>query len=454
MARFLPDLRGTEVRALLALGLPLAGSHLAQVVVHVTDTVMLGWYSVQALAAGVLGASSFFVLFVLGSGAAQAVMPMVAAALGRGDEAQVRRDTRMAMWLSLGFSAVIYPVFWYSGQILLWLGQDPEVAKLTGAYLRIVGLGMAPALLVMVLKSFLSAMGRTQMVLWATVAGAVVNIGFNWMFIFGNLGAPEMGAEGAALASVLVQLVSFVLLAVYAALLPSLRPYALFVRFWRADWAAMRRVFAVGWPIGLTGLSETGLFQASALMMGWIGTMELAAHGIALEAATVAFMLHMGLSNAGTILTGRADGAGERRRLRQIAWAAGACSLLLGLVVIVIFLGLPKTIILAFLDPADPLAPQIVAYGSVLLAVAALFQLADAGQVVALGLLRGLRDTRVPMILAAISYWLVGVPASYVLAFPLGLGGVGLWLGLVIGLLLAAVLLLARFAAQLASRPV
>jgi MATE family multidrug resistance protein len=434
-----------HARATLVLGLPLIGSHLAQMALHVTDTVMLGWYSVEALAAGVLGASTFFILFILGAGFAQAVMPMVAAAMGRGDETQVRRDTRMGMWLSVGFGIAIYPVFWFSEPILLALRQDPYLSELARDYLRVAGLGLVPALLVMVLKSYLAALERTQVVLWITVAAVGVNIAVNWALIFGHWGAPEMGVTGAAVASVIVQVLSFIVLALYAAILPSLRRFRLFQRFWRPDWQAMGQVFRLGWPIGLTGLMEGGLFHAAALMMGWIGTVELAAHGIALEVTALTFMIHVGLSNAATVRTGRYDGAGDARALRDGAKVALALSQGAGLVVIVCYLLFPAQIIGLFLAADNPQLPQIVAYGTTLLYMAALFQVADAAQVMALGLLRGIRDTRVPMWIAAICYWGIGIPCSYVLAFPLGMGGQGLWLGLVIGLTLAAVALLWRF---------
>ncbi|ABN77525.1 MATE family efflux transporter [Cereibacter sphaeroides] len=435
----------SHARAILALGLPLVGSHLAQMSLHVTDTVMLGWYGVTELAAVVLGASLFFVTFILGSGFAQAVMPMVAEALGRGDETQVRRDTRMGLWLSIAFGLLVYPLFWFSGSILLALGQQPEVAALAQDYLRIAGLGMVPALLIMVLKSYLSALERTQIVLWATLAAVVVNAGLNWVLIFGRFGAPELGVEGAAIASVGAQIMSLAALGLYAALLPPLRRFNLFQRFWRPDWHALARVFALGWPIGFTGLAEGAIFQAAALMMGWIGTVPLAAHGIALEVTALAFMVHVGISNAATIRTGRADGAGNTEGLRDGAKVAILLSLGFGLVMVAIFLLFPGPIIALFLDRANPEFDEIVAFGSVLLAFAALFQIADAMQVIALGLLRGLRDTQVPMWLASFSYWMVGIPASYVLGFPMGLGGPGLWLGLVVGLTLAAILLMTRF---------
>jgi len=246
-------------------------------------------------------------------------------------------------------------------------------------------------------------------------------------------------------ATLLVQLVSFGVLAPYAALLPGLRPYRLFQRFWRVDRQALRQVFVLGWPIGLTGIAEGGLFHASALMMGWVGTVELAAHGIALEAASVAFMIHVGLSSAATIRVAGFRGTGEARNLRRAAMAALALSLAVAVVVIGAFVTWPEFIIGLFLDETKPESGAILGFGVTLLALAALFQLADSMQVMALGLLRGLQDTRVPMALAAVSYWVIGVPASYVLAFPLGFGGVGLWLGLVIGLVAASGSLMMRF---------
>lgn len=434
-----------HARATLFLGLPLIGSNLAQFGLHVTDTIMLGWYGVVALAAGVLGASTWFVIFIMGSGFAKAVMPMVAAARGRGDETQVRRVARMGLWLSMLFSVLIYPFFWWAEPILLALGQAPEVSALGRDYLRIAGLGVGPALLVMVLKSYLAALERTQVVLWVTVAAVPLNASLNWALIFGHWGAPELGVTGSAIATVLVQLASLGLLCLYAGLLPSLRVYQLFTRFWRPDWQAFGDVFRLGWPMGLTGLAESGLFHASALMIGWIGTVELAAHGIALEITAMTFMVHVGLSSAVTIRTGRYFGSGDVAAMRLGAKVGIALSVVFAATTMLVFLTMPGPFVSVFLDPAEPQRTAIIATGALLLACAALFQFADSMQVMALGLLAGVQDTRVPMIFAAVSYWMIGLPTSYVLAFTLGYGPVGVWLGLVMGLGAAAISLMARF---------
>ncbi len=432
-----------HVRAILALGLPLIGGHLAQFAIGLTDAVMLGWYGVEALAAITLAGTYFFVLFLMGTGFAWAVMPMVATFAAEGDETSLRRVTRMGLWLSVLFAALSMPLLWFSEPILLALGQDPGVAADAAAYLRVAGWGIFPALLVMVIKSYLAAMERTQIVLWALVVAALVNGVANWALIFGNWGAPELGLTGAAIASILTQGVSLLGVVIYA--IVAFPQHNLFRRLWRPDWEMFSRVFRLGLPIGLTSLSEVSLFAASAMMMGWLGTVPLAAHGVAVQLASAAFMLHLGLSNAATVRAGTAFGLGDRVQMARGGHAAIGLSLAAALVTIAAFLVFPEPLIAVFLEDGDPAAPEIIATGIGLLAVAALFQLVDGAQVIALGLLRGVQDTRQPMIIAALSYWAVGMPASYILGFPLGLGGIGIWLGLVAGLACAGVLLMLRF---------
>jgi MATE family multidrug resistance protein len=434
-----------HLRAILLLGLPLIGSNLAQMLLNVTDTVMVGWYGVEALAALVLGTSFFFSIFMLGNGIALAMMGRVSASLGAGDELQVRRDTRMGMWLSILFGLAMLPVFWNSAAILRALGQQPGIAALAQDYLRILGFGLAPALVMMVIRAYLSAQERTAVLLWITLAAVAVNAGLNWLFIFGNWGVPEMGVRGAALASLLVNLISLLAQAIYATRARGLEHVQLFQRFWRPDWEAFWAVARVGLPVGLTAVAEGSMFQASALMMGWIGTVELAAHGIALQIASIVFMVHMGLSNAATVRAGRAHGARDVRLLRDGALVSVTLSLGVGLLTVLAFVFAGKWLTELFLDEANPASAEIVTYGVRFLMVAGLFQLFDLMQVMALGLLRGVQDTRVPMWMAGLSYWLIGIPASYLLAFVLGYGGVGLWFGLVLGLASAGGMMMWRF---------
>lgn len=434
-----------HLSATLILGLPLVATHVVRMMIGVTDTVMVGRYGVDPLAALVLATSYFFILMILGSGYALGLMGLIATARARRDEVQVRRSTRMAMWLSAIHAALVAPILWWSGQILIALGQEPAIAALAQEWLRVMLFAMPAVLCAMALNSFLAALGRPNAVLIVTLAGLPVNAALNWVLIWGNLGAPELGVTGAALASAAVNWLQLAGLLLLAVSLPEARPYHLLQRLWRADWSAARQVFALGLPIGLTLVAESGMFTSTYIMMGWLGTVPLAAHGIALQIASLTFMVHLGISNAATIRVGTAHGNGDAAGLRRAALAAIILSVGFALLAMTAFLAIPRVLTGLYLNAADPQAPAIVALAAVLMVYAGLFQLVDAMQAIALGLLRGVQDTRVPMVLAVVSYWLIGLPAAWLLAFPLGFGPPGLWLGLLVGLSLAAALLMARF---------
>ena len=434
-----------HLKATLVLGLPIIGSLLAQMAIGLTDTIMVGWYGVTELAAMVLASSVFFIFFIVGSGFAMAVMPVVAEAAGAEDRRQVRRVTRMGIWISLIYCVVAMPVLWDFKALMILMGQKPQIAAIGQDYMRVAQWGMFPAMLVMTLKSFLSGVERPGWVLWATIIGGLANGVLNYALIFGHWGAPEMGVRGAAVASVSTATVTFLVLALYSGWHREFRGYAIFTRLWRSDWPAFFDLFRLGWPIGATMLAEVGLFSAAAVMMGWIGTRELATHGIAIQIASISFMVYLGLANAATIRVGHALGRGDPSGI----WRASAVAMLLQLgfaaLAVALFLSRPKTLIGLFLDASHPGSAEIMAYGVGLLALAAVFQVVDGLQAVTLGLLRGLKDTRVPMICAVFSYWVVGLPVAYLLGFPLGFGGYGVWAGLVVGLALAALTLLGRY---------
>ncbi len=432
-----------HARAITTLGLPLIGGHLAQFSIGMTDTIMMGWYSIEGLAAVTLASTFFFVLFIFGSGFAQAVMPLVASQFAEGDDVQMRRTTRMGLWMSFVFAIAVMPLFYFSDPVLRALGQTDLIAAEAQGYLRIAGWGVIPALGVMVLKSYLAAMERTNVVLWVTLIAFVVNIFANYALIFGNWGALELGLRGSAIASLSVQILSLLVIAAYV--LRVLPKQQIFARLWRPDWDAFFLVGRLGVPIGFTILAEVGLFAASTLMMGWLGTIQLAAHGVALQLASATFMIHLGLSNAATVRAGNALGRKDPEHLVRGARVIIAMSLATAMATIAVFVLFPEPLISVFLDSDEPNRPEILQIGAVLLFMAGVFQLVDAAQVMALGLLRGLRDTKVPMTFAVFSYWVIGAPCSYLLGFTFGFGGAGIWGGLVIGLAVAAVLMVERF---------
>lgn len=434
---------GAQARALWALGLPLVGSHIAQMLIGVTDTVMMGWYDVTGLAALSVASPVFFIIFIFGSGFAWAVTPMVASALGQNDERQVRRVTRMGLWLSIGFGVTLTPVFFFFEPIMLAIGQEAEVAALAGQYMPYLGLGLIPALLVQVLKSYLSALELTRAILLAVIGAAVMNAIANYVLIFGNLGAPELGIVGAGIASLLSHAVSLLLLTAYA--LRKKPEHELLKNFHRPDTEAMRSVFWLGMPIGLTLLAETGLFAASSIMMGWLGTIPLAAHGIALQITSVSFMVPLGLSQAVTVRVGKAWGRADPDELRAAATAGMLIATVALVLTMAAFLLMPAFLVSLFIDPTEPARAELLAVGTTLLMMAALFQLVDFGQVMALGMLRGVQDTRLPMLIAIVSYWLIGMPVAYVLGFVLNWEGPGVWLGLTVGLACACIAMQLRF---------
>ena len=438
-----------NIQKLFVLGLPIVGSNLAMMLIGVTDIVMVGWHSVEELAALILATTLFFNIFILGSGVAFAVMPMVSSAAAVGDDTTVRRSTRMALWLSVVYGIFALPIFYMSETIFLWLGQQPELAQYAADYMWILAPAIIPSLWANVMRSYLSAMEFTKVIMLITCGVAILNVGFNHVLIFGNYGFPELGIQGAAIASLLVNFLMAIITSIYAVYI--LPQHGLFARFYRPDWGALIKVFKLGAPIGLSILAETGLFSAASVMMGWIGVIALAAHGIALQLASLTFMAHLGLSSAVTIRMGNAAGRKDRSAMIEVTKAGAVISVCWSLLTIILFVGFGAQLISLFLDADEAARDAIIAYGIVLLWIAALFQLVDGGQVLAIGLLRGVQDTAIPMVITVIGYWGVGVPIAYFLGFYTPLAGSGIWLGLVAGLSFAAIGLSVRFRRYLAN---
>ncbi|KQT43199.1 MATE family efflux transporter [Aureimonas sp. Leaf454] len=438
----------SHLKGTLVLGLPLVGAQLAQMAINVTDTALIGRLGPEPLAAAVLATQTFFLVWMFGAGFAQAVMPVAASAAGRGDVRGIRRSVRMGLWVVLLYGALVMVPLWHTEALLLGLGQEPRVAALAGDFMRILQWSMVPALVLVTLRSYLGVLGRANIVLVITVFGALLNGVLDVAFIFGRFGAPALGMAGAAYASVGTNIAMALAAVLYTLKAPGLRVHELYVRFWRPDGSAFAEILRLGWPISTTIIAEVGLFAAASVLMGWFGTVPLAAHGIALQLASIAFMVPLGLSSAGTIRVGRAFGARDWTGVGRAGSAALILSLGAALVGAILFWAIPRTLISLYLDPDAPDAAAVLAIGVPLLFVAAAFQFVDGLQVVASSLLRGLKDTRIPMLIAVFSYWVIGMPVAYILAFPLGLEGPGVWIGLAAGLLVSAALMTWRFHAR------
>ncbi|MDE2915259.1 MAG: MATE family efflux transporter [Paracoccaceae bacterium] len=436
-------------RATLSLGLPIIGIHMAQMLTHTTDVVMLGWYGVDELAAGVLAAELFFVVYLVGAGFSHAIMPMIANALGAHDRRGVLHAVRMGGWVTVIYALASLPILLMAESLLLALGQQPHLASLAGDYMRIAAWGMLPSLLIAVFKSFLSALRRPAIALVATIVGALANAFCNYLLIFGHWGAPELGIRGAAIASVVTAFLTTALLIISVVKFREFHQYRLFARIWKANGKVLWEVTRLGFPISLTLLSEVGLFSAAKILMGWLGTIPLAAHGIVLQFLALSFMIPLGLSNAGTIRAGFSVGGGDRDGLIRGASAVIVLSMLASLFTVALYVAVPEHLVALFLNSTHAETDQIIAIGVTLFTIAAVFQVADALQVVFLGLLRGLKDTGVPMVIAMLSYWVIGMPVAYLLGFSFGQGAAGIWIGLAIALITAAAALFIRFLSRL-----
>ena len=440
----------TSGKNLVKLAIPLIGTHLANVALGITDTIMMGWYSVPALAALVLGNAYFFVFFLFGAGFSFAVQPLVASSSSAGEFILARRYMRMGLWLSLIYAALILPFFFSAGKILILLGQASDTSEYAENYTRIVGFGLIPALWAMVIRFFLSGLHLTKVTLFITLTTVLLNIPLNYVLIFGNFGFPELGVTGAAISSVIVQIITAVSITAYA--LGKLPKYKLLKRFFHFDKVAFLKVAKLGLPIGTSIVAETGLFTASSIMMGWFGAVTLAAHGIALQIASVMFMVHLGLAEASTIKAGNAWGNKNILDLKKGAKVAASCSILFSFIAMTFLIVFGDAVVSIYVDIDDPSREQIIHIGALLLIAAALFQFVDGGQAMALGLLRGIQDTAVPMIITILSYWLVGIPSAYLFTFVLNWAPLGIWAGLATGLGSAALLLSIRFIFLINSR--
>lgn len=441
----------SEAKATVVLGLPLVSAQLAQTAINVTNTVVLGRIGPEELAAAVLGWQLFFVAWIFGTGFGFAVMPLIANALGARAQNGINKYVSMGILVCLIYSVIMMIPLWFSNYIFLFLGQDPYIAELATEYVRILQWSLFPQLAVIVMRSLLGALHKPNIVVVALVGGAIVNAILNMVFVLGFFNMPSMGMSGAALSTLISTTGIAIFLFFYVKKHHTMRSHNIFVLPIKLDMAAFIEVFRLGWPIGITIVAEVGLFTATSIMMGWIGALELAAHGIALQLTSLAFMVPLGLSAAATVRVGWAFGRKDKHAVMLSAKVAIIIGLLLACMMALLFVSAPGFLIGLFLNLDDQHALQAVPFAIKFLLVAAAFQIVDSLQVLSNGSLRGLKDARIPMVLALISYWVIGMPIGYVLAFKFNLGGMGIWYGLATGLAFAATLLTIRLYYQIRS---
>jgi MATE family multidrug resistance protein len=436
-----------EIRATFSLSWPMVLTNLAQIAMTATDVMLMGHAGPDMLAAGALGSNLYFAPLIFGLGLMNAAAPMMATELGRNRHSvrDIRRTVRQGLWIAVLVCIPMWLLLWNTEAILVAMGQEPALAREAGIYVRWLQWAVLPFYGYIVLRSFMAALERPRWALVIVVIAVLFNAFANWCLIFGNLGFPRMGIAGSGLATTLSSVLMFAGLAVVVTVEKRFRRYRLFGRFWRADWPRFKGLFKLGLPIAGILTFEVTIFNAAALLMGLIDAASLAAHAIAIQVASIAFMVPMGVSQAATVRVGRAFGAGDNVGVTRAGWTAYALGVAFMTLTALAMVLWPKTLISGFIDIGDPGNADVIALAVTFLAFAGLFQIADGAQAVASGMLRGLHDTQLPMVFAAIGYWGVGLPLGVLLAFRFGFAGAGIWIGLSSGLAVVAVLLLGRW---------
>ena len=432
-----------EFRATLRLSWPLAAANLLQMLTYAIDVIFIARLGEEQLAASALAIALFGLVMWALSGLTGAVAPVAAAELGERAPAlrPVRRAVRMALWLALVSGAGGMGLCLLLGPLMRATGQEPRIIALAIEYNSLLVLSLIPFLFNNVLRSFVSTLDRPIFATAITASGIFVNALANYAFIFGNLGAPELGLKGAAVATIITTLTTLAAYVLAIRLDPKLHRYRIFGRWWSPDWERFRHIARVGAPIALTITAEAGIFGAAAFLMGNIGASQLAAHTVALQIAALAFQVPFGVGQAATIRVGYFYGARDPEGMKRAGWAAILIGTGFMALTATAMIAIPRPLIAIYVDPWDPENAVLVGFALRYIVVAAAFQLFDGMQAVAAGALRGLQDTRVPMWIAGFAYWVPGIGTALVLGFATPLEGVGVWIGLATGLVVAAALL-------------
>ena len=430
---------------MVKLAAPIVLTQLAWVAMLTTDTAMMGRLGATALAGASLSMMIFFLAYVACFGVVMATAGLAAQAYGARKPRVVRRVIRQGLWVTIVLTLPILAAFEFTPQILAALDQPAETLLPAEAYMSTLKWSLPPAIAFAVLRNFVSALSRPTVALWVMLCGVPMNALLDYCLIFGNFGFPRLELVGAGLATSIINLVMFLALLAIALLGRRFARYTILGRFWRPDWHQFRQIFVIGLPIAASMLLEAGFFIGAVFIMGQFGAIAIAAHMVAIQLPHVTFMVPMGLSQAATVRVGHAVGRGDTAGAYRAGWMAIALTLGFMAVATLVILVVPEAFASIFLDHDRADSAAVLALATTFLLYAAFFQLVDGMQAVAAGALRGMNDTAVPMVLAALSYWGIGLSAGLALAFWLDMEGQGLWLGFVFGLSSAATMLTLRF---------
>jgi MATE family multidrug resistance protein len=435
-----------ELRATLALAWPLILANVTQQIIQATDVLLMGRLGATQLAAATLALNLTFTINIFLLGLVTAASPMMATALGQRSNAvrDVRRTFRAGLWVLAVAIPPYWLLLWHVGPIMRAFGEAPELAVQGQTFLRAYMWCTAPWLLFQLLRNFVSALERPRVVLWLSIAGIGLNALLSWSLMFGHFGLPALGLVGGGFGSTLTWIVISGALAFICVRERRFRRFHLFGRFWRFDRERAGALLKLGSPIGLTMALEMGVFALAAYFMGWIGAPAVAAHAVALQCAAVTFMVPLGLGQAATVRVGLALGRRDEAGIARAGWTAWIIGVGFMASMALVMWSVPHRLVTLFLTEV-PANAATIALAVSFLKIAAAFQLVDGAQVIGAGMLRGLHDTRWPLVFALVGYWAVGLGIGSWLAFAADWKGIGIWIGLASGLASVAVLMLARW---------
>ncbi len=430
-----------DARSILLLGGPLIVNNLAIAGMQFTDTVFAGQLGARDLAAVAVGSAFYLLFYIGGLGLLMAMSPLVAHAYGAGDNQRIGKLARQALWLSQIVAFTLLVPMLFAHRILAAIGIDPEVIDKAAGFVRAICFGFPAIMAFLALRFVSEGIGWTRPIMYTAMVALVTNVAGCYVFMYGKLGMPALGAVGTGVSNAIVMWITFAIMFWYVRRHAVYRPFALFSRFEWPERATQREIVALGLPIGGSIMAEGGLFVASALLMGTLGTTMVAAHQIAINYASLMFMIPLSLHSATTIHVGHALGRGQAVDGRFAGWV--------GVAMCTAFMTASAIAILFFGDAIAAIYtqdPAVRPLAGALLLMAAIFQISDGLQVGSAGALRGFKDARVPMLLCVFSYWGVGFPLAYGLGVAQQRGPVYVWVGLIAGLTVCALLLCVRYA--------
>ncbi len=422
------------------LAYPVMLSQLGQVLVGVADSLMVGQLGAKYLAAASLANVIFYVIMVFGLGVSYAITPLVAAADGQKDQYKITTIFSNGLLINNILGVILALGVVLCTPVLYYINQPAEVVTLAIPYLRIITISLVPYMVFQSFRQFAEGLGHTRQAMYITLSANAVNILLNYLLIYGKWGFPAMGLDGAGWATLISRAIMAAVMGLFIYYAARFKVYRKAFSFYHISKAAIQRILKVGVPAGLQFVFEVSAFGIAAIMMGWLGTQTLAAHQIAINLASISYMMATGIASAATIRVGNQLGRKDMLNLRTVGKTS--------FVMVIIFMGVAALMFLALRNYFPSLYiddMEVIEIAGKLLVVAAFFQISDGVQVVAMGALRGIEDVKLPTVIAVIAYWVIGLPVGYLLGFSYGMGATGIWYGLLIGLSFAAVLLVYRF---------